>query len=65
MIRFISKMVPSKRIAGGKNSPIVGGENSPESLAANWSKVSVASANSAVSSFGAHKCAANDVLYAL
>jgi len=53
IIRFISKTVPSNKMAGGKNSSIVGGENPPDSLAANWNSVSVASVNSSVSSFGA------------
>jgi hypothetical protein len=60
-MRFISKTVPSKRTAGGKNSSIVGGENSPESPAANWNSISVASVNSSVSSFGAQISAANVV----
>jgi hypothetical protein len=59
MMRFISKMVPSNRIAGGKNSSIVGGLK--VSPAANWNSVSVASVNSSVSSFGAHDSAANVV----
>tara|TARA_B110000503_G_scaffold82919_1_gene126563 strand:- start:70 stop:255 length:186 start_codon:yes stop_codon:yes gene_type:complete len=61
-MRFIWKMVPSNKIAGGKNSSIVGGEKLPELRASNWKSTSVASVNSSVSSFGALECAAIDVL---